>query len=309
MILRRTIPRPHLRSRRVFIAYSRDEKTLRDGLVQWLEERGFDPDYDDKGGGMLGERLTLGVAEKIQQSECLIALGTRKSLASDWVQQEVVYAQKLPRKRFYFPVLAEEIPKDEIPPWFRLEEAVVGDVGYEKCLGGDYSNLAAPMERVRRGFPVTLRAAVTVALVLLTVVPLLICLGLRNYVDVVDSDTKKFQNLIERANETTDPVDAEALLAKDSYEHGDLVRREYFSHDGIRVAVDDIVTERAPNGAIAKVKTRRMFAGKETGLLVEDLFDSEGILISKRVRSSADEPWRYYVDETISLYPLMAPYR
>jgi hypothetical protein len=333
-----------LRRRRVFISYSLKEEDLRDELAEWLRDHGMKPVYDDSPEEPEETVLAENIAAMLRNAECVIVLGTRRSLDSTWVRHEVAYAAKLRQRPYYLPVLAEPIPHDELPGWFLRKEPLVGGVKYLRCFDGRarddrFAALSRPIEEVRRGSPITLGAAVVLALFLLLVVPLLLWWTLRPVVDSADGDVRDAQLWVEKLNTDIERSSGEedrslvpvitgddgywvtevdyrdratgALLAHDTFDDRSLVRRSFF-RAGREVAFDTVAMLRAPSGAVSQVKMRRIFPRGAAGPTIEDMFDSDGKLISKRMRTSAKGPWRYLAERGRTLYavyPFLAAYR
>ena len=278
---------------------------------------------DERPAALLNERI----GGKIRKAACMIVLATRASLrSSDWVKSEV---DLFGRSKPLFLALAEELPEDDFNDWFKDRRRL-------QCFGGDFSALQGPLRNVQRGFPITLGAGVLISFLLLIGIPLLIAWSARSTLDTAGTEVRELQKWVESVNHDIEDfpgkertlqrepvawtpfleieyreVGTGALLARDFFHNDDFVRREVFRSDRL-VAIDTVSTHRAPSGAVAKVKLRDIFPQGERSRAVEDTYDSYGNLVSKRVRMSPKEPWRYYAERGQSLYPilpLLASYR
>ncbi len=326
--------RSWLTPRRVFISYGHKDVLLRKELTKWLEDHGFVAEYDETT-VMAGKYLEPELKKKIKRSDCVIALGTRDSFfRSRWVEAEVRFIDTLSRKPTYLPILAEDISEEDIPEWFTMTSPLMRGVVYLKCLSGDFEALASPIEEVCCGRGLPPAVCVFIALALLIAVPLLISWSLRPFVDAAGGHVRELQRWVEGVNrdiqqrqpppsvngprltfedsfEVSYMDPSRALFARDVILHGALSERHFYRL-GKEVARDVIVVHAADKGVISQVKTRQIFPDGAPGQVVEDTFDSDGNLVSKRMKVSASEPWTYYAERGRSIYapfPLMAAYR
>jgi|SRR5271166_30655 len=320
---------------RAFISYSHEDADLRDNLATWLSRQGVTPVFDRE--VRFGDGLSLKLLHLIDNSDCLIALGTShglKSEKSEWVRQETQYARH--RNKLYFPILFDSVPEPEIPDWFTGRDIPgLGEIKYVTCRSGDGWTSLEPLVRQLRQGGINLRTGVLMVFVLLFVVPAFLLLLVRPRIGLPSGEVRRIQEATEAMNarieaarkgvnhelvrvggddnlsETWVDSSTGKPVAKDNFDSSDptLVRKRYFFVDGRELAMDSIRVMKSSDGSESLLKTREIYpSGNE--VVIEDTFDSIGKLVSKRVRTGKNGPWHNYVELASSIYPaILAAYR
>ena len=97
----------------VFISYSKRDVTDARMLAALLEANGYTVWWDPH--LMCGDRFREEIAEELGKARAVIAIWTKSSVASEWVQSE---AGRAHRNQKLLPVRSSELEYDEIPPPF-----------------------------------------------------------------------------------------------------------------------------------------------------------------------------------------------
>jgi adenylate cyclase len=87
----------------VFISYSRKDSQYARMIVEHLKQRGIDVWMDDR--IEYGSKWTTEIEKALNESPAVIVIMSPNSKESEWVQNEVAYAQD--RKKKIFPLLVE----------------------------------------------------------------------------------------------------------------------------------------------------------------------------------------------------------
>jgi hypothetical protein len=106
------IPSKSTDALKIFISYSRRDRSAADLLVAALESRGFAV-MIDKRDLPFGEKWQEELAEFIRASDTVIWLVSTQSVASKWCHWEL--DEVLRRKKRLIPVMIGETPRDELP--------------------------------------------------------------------------------------------------------------------------------------------------------------------------------------------------
>jgi hypothetical protein len=309
------------RSPRVFISYSHHDQATCDSLADWLTRNGFEATFDR--GIHAGSVLTRRIAQLIAQADYVFALGTSNSFESPWVREEVAFARL--KSKPYFPIVLNSQPELAIPPWFTgHDSSVFHEVKYVVTSpAADWSDLGEVVQRIRGRMPLELRTIVFTAFALVFGLPIVLPLLVLPILGSASSEIRERQIQVEEINKRLDAAtlgqerrlrlrssggsdatwfdaDTGAIIARDVTEGTSVLERHFFQ-DGVEFAIDRISITKAPDGTSSLRKTRLI--SSSDGSTIEDVFDSVGSLISKRVRRSADSPWIEYAEVSKSIYP------
>jgi len=310
---------------RTFISYSHEDGDVLQQFVDLAVDGQLNPVCDKEHVGP-GEELSLRIRHLIDRSDCVVCLGTKHSFLSNWCKQEVEYA--LETSKAYYPIALDEADPGSMPDWFRGRLLRHREVHVEHGHDG--------MARTVRQIGVRhsgLRTGFLVALCLLMLVawPPILGYGVREVITMAGPVPRQWQAEIEGINASIEQamlrpngassvdVRTEAtnkgraweyresstgrLIARDVLEDGSLVRREFLQGRSV-VAVDSFALRNTPEGKACVLKVRTIRIPNSGGAVVEDVFDSAGNLISKRVRGGATARWRQYADAGHSVYPI-----
>jgi hypothetical protein len=277
-----------------------------------------------------GADLPREVERLIDDSDCLIAIGTSHALKSEsqWVRKEMEYARS--RRKTCFALLSEDIPETEIPTWFK-------EFTYVTCEFGDGWTVLLPYtQRLRQKMPLQLRTGVLLVFFLLFVVPALLLLLIQPRIGRASAEIRRVQETTEAINanieaarkgenhtlvqgprendftETWVNSSTGDLIAKDIFDSSNptIIRQRHFFADGREFATDNITVTNTLDGSTFLLKIRQIYPIGNDELAVEDVFDSVGHLTSKRVRRGKNGAWRNYAELSSSVYPVFfAVYR
>lgn len=310
---------------KVFVSYSHQDRALRDALVGWLQRNGCDPRFDAERHGIApGKPLPLSVVKIIDRCEVFLGIGTTSFMRSSWCEEEVAYARSV--GMHYLPVLCEPLPSTEIAPWFQGTGTVA--VRYAECFSGDFAPLTLVVSAFSEREPAELSLAVLLLFFFLIGVPILGSWMIRQWIGRADREIRDLQGWVEELNrnlvegrkyvavcrdysiEYQDPNSGE-IVARDAFRSGRINRRLFY-RVGREVANDSILFEKTYGDTPSLSKRREIYPqGRETGVLIEETFDSIGNLVTKRVRRPGGSGPTSYADIGVSIYPPLpfCPYR
>lgn len=312
---------------RAFISYSHEDELLLKDLVAFLEERSVEPIFDAD--IHVGDRLTRAIRRMIEKSDGVIMLGSQTSLTSVWCEREVRHARGkgIP----VYPVLVDDIRDEDVMEWFKggldLSDSNIKYARNPRDQG--WNALIPVIKRLRQGRPIELRCIVAIILFLLlgAPIPMMVLFGLvigqaadsvrsqqqqieRMNADIETSATRSDGPMVPRRSSATRCEwirrGTNTVEAWDAIE-GAVVRQRHFLDSEGEIAVDTIITVRAPDGSVSLRKTRHIQPHGMSDTVIEDEFDGSGTLISKRIRPGQDARWYSYRDVARSIYPAVVP--
>ena len=318
---------------RVFISYSREDRKSIDSLFEWLLKNGCDPVIDEEG-IKEGDKLNAKLKAMIDGCDGFLAFGTASYMRSLWCKKEVQYACN--SRKEYLPVLFEPLVKEEIAEWFTRSDSLEGEVVYGECFNQEFGFLKSFLRRLSERKPIRIQNVVLLGIVLLFILPAMVSWTIRERVGQANAEIQELQAWIEKVNRDIDSrptveslvrgthdsktsytieyrnAASAELIGRDSYLDGQLNMRQYFLNER-EVGVDTILIAGAPDGSLSLRKKRVIYIQSEKGMIIQEIFDSIGNLVSKRAgnKSNDESKWKRYTDVGRSVYPpvLFYPYR
>jgi hypothetical protein len=289
-------------------------------FTEWLESEGFLPTFDVSIIG--GDTLGLVVQELIDRADHVFALGTANFFASQWCQNEIEFVRH--KGKSYFPIVVDALPPSGVPRWFTGSAFGYDEVKYSIASSADgWSTLRPIARRIRQRRPLELRAIVAASIALAIGLPCAVLLLVQPLLGYAGNDVRRYQNLVEEINRrvinATNGADVGlrlrssggndgtwverntgSMVASDMTEGTSVRVRRYFEN-GRELAIDRITVNTAPDGSTSLWKSRQIFP--PNGSMIEEIYDSSGSLIGKRVRRRPDAPWLEYADRSPSEFP------